>query len=93
MAEGKKRGERQDTIKSRSSEYQSIGEWIRAEREKSGLGQRQVARALGQNHSYMWRVEHGQQRLDLLQFLDLARVIKIDQALTIKDLFKVIDPL
>jgi transcriptional regulator with XRE-family HTH domain len=81
---------RQDTIRSRAAEYQAIGEWLRKEREHAGLGQREVARALNQNQSFMWRVEHGQQRLDLLQFLDLSNVLKLDKKLTLEEIRKLL---
>jgi transcriptional regulator with XRE-family HTH domain len=78
------KNERVETIAPRTAEYQDIGRWIRAQREKAGLGQREVSRALGKNQSFMYRVERGEQRLDLLQFFDLIQILSLDRSLTLE---------
>ncbi|HVT11813.1 MAG TPA: helix-turn-helix transcriptional regulator [Fimbriimonadaceae bacterium] len=81
---------RTETLAPRSAEYQDIGQWIRQQREKAGLGQREVSRALGKNQSFMYRVERGEQRLDLVQFFDLLQILGLDKALTIEQLLTAI---
>ncbi len=71
---------RNETIAPRTAEYQNIGIWIRKHREKAGLGQREVSRRLGKNQSFMYRVERGEQRIDLLQFIDLIEILGIDKS-------------
>lgn len=45
---------------------------------KAELTQTQVAKALGRPQSYVADIESGQRRLDLVEFLNLARVIEFD---------------
>ncbi len=90
MAVGKKPHKRSgEQISGRSSEYQTIGAWLRRCREQAGLGQREVNRALEKSNTYLYRVETGQQRIDLLQFLELAQVLGLDQQLSLKDLWQI----
>jgi transcriptional regulator with XRE-family HTH domain len=77
---------RNDTIAPRTAEYQNIGAWIRQQREKAGLGQREVSRLLGKNQSFMYRVERGEQRIDLLQFVDLLGILGIDKTQSVEAL-------
>ena len=79
-----------ETIAPRTAEYQDIGAWIRKQREKAGLSQREVSRSLGKNQSFMYRVERGEQRIDLLQFFDLIQLLGLDKTLTLEALLSAI---
>lgn len=50
---------------------------IRARKEK-GLSQYAVAKRLKKPQSYVSKYERGERRLDVIEFLDVARVLKID---------------
>jgi transcriptional regulator with XRE-family HTH domain len=79
-----------ETIAPRTAEYQDIGAWIRKQREKAGLSQREVSRSLGKNQSFMYRVERGEQRIDLLQFFDLIELLSVDKTASIDSIIKAI---
>ena len=49
-----------------------------AAREESGLTQVQVAGKLKKPQSYVSKIERGERRLDVIEFLELAEVFKID---------------
>jgi transcriptional regulator with XRE-family HTH domain len=42
-------------------------------RKRAGLTQRQLADALGREHSYVARIETGQRRVDLVEWVTLCR--------------------
>lgn len=56
----------QKTIHSR--EYQIVVEKLRALREAAGLTQRDLAEKLNREHSFVWRLEKGERRLDVVEF-------------------------
>ena len=47
-------------------------------RRQAGLTQTEVARKLGEHQSFIARVESGQRRIDLVEFLTLAEIIGFD---------------
>lgn len=49
-----------------------------AKRKEHGLTQTQVAERLGRPPSYVAKYELGERRLDVLEYLDVARVIGFD---------------
>jgi transcriptional regulator with XRE-family HTH domain len=58
-------------------------------REKAGLSQAEVARRLGQYQSFVARVEGGQRRVDVVEFLDFADAISFDPQNAIRRLLRV----
>jgi transcriptional regulator with XRE-family HTH domain len=57
-------------------------------REKGSLTQADVAAKLGKPQSYVSKYERGERRLDLVEFLEVARVLRIDPYKIIKELEK-----
>ena len=47
-------------------------------REKSGMTQTELADALGEYQSFVARLESGQRRLDVIEFIRLAEVLDFD---------------
>ena len=47
-------------------------------REKSGMTQTELADALGEYQSFVARLESGQRRLDVIEFIQLSEVLKFD---------------
>lgn len=70
------------------AEYYRLGQWLRSERLKAGLGQREVNRILGKPVSFLYRVEHGLQRIDVIEFLDLIEAMGVTTNLTIDQIKK-----
>lgn len=56
------------------------------ERQKSGLSQQEVADRLGRPQTYVSKCERGTRRLDVIEFLEMSRVIGFDPVAFIKKL-------
>jgi len=54
-----------------------IAELVQARKDQS-LTQEDVARQLGKPQQYVSRYEVGERRLDIVEFLDAARVLSVD---------------
>ena len=48
---------------------------LRSAREEAGLSQRALAKKLGVHHSWVAKVELGERRLDVIEFIGLARAL------------------
>ena len=48
--------------------YEKVMAELVAMREKAGLTQRQLAKKLNREYSFVWRIETGERRLDLVEF-------------------------
>jgi len=55
-------------------------------RTEAGLTQRQLAKKLGREHSFVWRIEHGERRLDVVEFYRVCRCLGQDPALVYSQL-------
>lgn len=55
-------------------------------RKAAGLSQTDVAAHLGRPQSYVSKIESGERRLDMIEFLELAQVLNIDVVTFIKNL-------
>lgn len=44
-----------------------------AVREEAGLSQSELARRLGRRQSYVWKIENSQQRIDLLELIEICQ--------------------
>lgn len=49
-----------------------------AARKEAGLSQRQLAARLGRVHSYVAKIERGQRRLSVPEFLEVATALAVD---------------
>jgi len=67
-------------------EYALLCAALRRLREDAGLTQRQLAEKLGREHSFVWRIEHGERRLDLVEFYQLCQALGCDPASVYRDL-------
>lgn len=52
-------------------------------RESAGMTQTELANALGQYQSFVARLESGERRVDVIEFLEIARILGIDPKLVI----------
>ena len=62
---------------------------LKAERQKAGLRQIDVAKRLGQSQSWMVRLEGGQRRIDVVEFLLIAKVVGFDPIEALKQISRV----
>lgn len=58
--------------------YRILANWLRASREAQGLTQRDLANLIGVHHSYIWKVEGCERRLDLLEYIEYCEAIPCD---------------
>jgi transcriptional regulator with XRE-family HTH domain len=61
-----------------SPEYRRLCELLVQARESARLRQADVAKRLGKPQSYVSKVEIGERRLDVVEFLEFARAIDAD---------------
>lgn len=66
--------------------HQSLIAMLVEKREASGLTQTQLATRLGEYQSFVARLESGQRRVDVIEFIDLANILGFDPAAAIKRL-------
>ena len=59
---------------------------LKAARKKAGLTQNQLADRLGMYRSFVSKYEKGERRLDVLEFLAVARAVGIEPAALLMDL-------
>jgi transcriptional regulator with XRE-family HTH domain len=58
-------------------------------REAAGLTQSDLAARLGQYQSFVARLESGQRRIDVVEFIALADILGFDPAAAIEDLRRI----
>ena len=63
-----------------SREYKKVLDALVELREQAGLSQRDLARKLNREHSFVWRIETGRRRLDIVEFMWLCRAVGQDAA-------------
>lgn len=61
-----------------SEEYQLVINALKNARKARGITQAQLAEALGKPQSFIAKVENGERRLDVVEFVHLARLVGVD---------------
>lgn len=61
-----------------SEQYDALLTIITAARTELGFSQRELARLLHKPQSYVSKYERGERRLDVIEFLELCKVLKLD---------------
>jgi transcriptional regulator with XRE-family HTH domain len=59
-------------------EYEAVKSALVAMRQEAGLTQRDLAERLGREHSFIWRIENGERRVDVLEFCWICQAMAID---------------
>jgi transcriptional regulator with XRE-family HTH domain len=70
----------------RSAEHRALCALLRSARRKAGLNQTELALRLGKPQSYVAKYEGGERRLDVVEFLAVARAIGADPTRLIRSL-------
>ena len=71
-----------------SKEHRALIDFLVQQRERLGMTQSELADAIGEYQSFVARLESGQRRLDVIEFLRLAEVLKFDAKDVLGDLQK-----
>jgi len=61
-----------------SDEYQRVINALKKARKENGITQAQLAEALGKPQSFIAKVESGERRLDVVEFVRLARLVGME---------------
>ncbi len=61
-----------------SDEYQRVINALKKARKEKGITQAQLAEALGKPQSFIAKVESGERRLDVVEFVHLAKWVGAD---------------
>ena len=72
-----------------SARHKALISLLIQKREAAGLTQADLAAQLGEYQSFVARLESGQRRIDVVEFLELADAVGLDPARTISTLKKV----
>ena len=62
----------------RPKQYQHSLEILAEARDKTGINQRELSRQLKRPHTYISKVESGERRIDVIEFIEIARALEID---------------
>jgi len=69
-----------------SEQYQLLIKKLRQTRRDQGLTQAAVAERLGKPQSFIAKVENGERKLDVIEFIHLAQLLSLDPAGVIKSM-------
>lgn len=64
----------------RDERYKEVIERLRSRRQELGLSQQRLAERLGLHKQFVSRVELGERRLDIVEFVDLVRALELNPA-------------
>ena len=62
----------------RSKGHRALIDILVESREQAGLTQRDLAARLKRPHSFIGRIEAGERRVDVIEFIEIARVMGLD---------------
>lgn len=69
----------------RTPEHRALVALLITAREKAGLTQQQLASQLGRPQSYVAKYEGGERRLDVVEFIDIARALNIEVGRAVRE--------
>lgn len=69
-----------------SRKHQQFRRRLTEGRKQAGLTQADLARALGRPQSFVSKFERGERRLDVIEFLEVARALSLDPLHVIAEL-------
>ncbi|RYG99325.1 MAG: XRE family transcriptional regulator [Alphaproteobacteria bacterium] len=74
-----------------SIEYDRFRELLRSARISAGVSQADLAKALDQPQSVISKIERGERRIDVVEFVKVARVLDLDASQLIRDFAQTLD--
>jgi ribosome-binding protein aMBF1 (putative translation factor) len=69
-----------------TKEYRSLRNFLISARQAAGLTQSQLSKTLSRPQSYVSKYERGERRLDLIEFLEVAKALGADPHALIKSI-------
>lgn len=74
-----------------TKEYKLLCDWLIAKRQTVGLTQTELAGLLHRPQSYVSKYENGERRLDVLEFIEITKVLKADPSIIIMEIFHAVE--
>lgn len=68
-----------------SRQLERLCELLAEARLEAGLTQRQLAERLQRPHSYVAKIEIGERRLDMIEFIEICKRLDIDPAAIVRE--------
>ena len=62
----------------RSVRHRALTAAIVEAREATGLSQREFAKKLNRTNNFVWRIEAGERKVDVLEFIEIAKAAGLD---------------
>ncbi len=59
-------------------EYSKLLDWLRTRRKQKKMTMRELGEKLGVIHSWVGKIEQGERRLDLVEYLRICTALEID---------------
>ena len=72
-----------------SERHKALIELLKKRRKAAGLSQEELAVRMGEYQSFVARMESGQRRVDVVEFLSLAAILKFDAKAALVEIAKV----
>jgi transcriptional regulator with XRE-family HTH domain len=69
-----------------SPAYRRLCEWLIEARRTRGISQAQLADVLGRPQSFISKYERGERRLDFVELLEIAAVLRVDACDLVREL-------
>jgi transcriptional regulator with XRE-family HTH domain len=79
------------TTSTHTEEYQALRAILRDARLNAGVTQQQLAERLGKPQSYVAKVEGGERRIDVIEFIAFARAIGANPATLFASVSKAVE--
>jgi transcriptional regulator with XRE-family HTH domain len=67
----------------------ALVKFLIAKRKAVGMSQQVLAKQLGQHQSFVARLESGQRRVDIVEFIELAAILSFDAGRMVREITKV----
>lgn len=67
-----------------TQQHEALIRLIIEQRQEIGMTQSELAAELGEYQSFVARMESGQRRVDVIEYLELARILKFDASKILK---------
>ena len=68
------------------AEYTVLQGLLKRARESRGLSQRNLSAKLGRMSSYVQKIESGERRVDVIEFLRICDLLEVDESVVLKEL-------
>ncbi|MFB9978190.1 helix-turn-helix domain-containing protein [Mesorhizobium kowhaii] len=69
-----------------SERHRMIAAALASQRRAKGLSQAEVAKVLGKHQPFIANIESGERRVDLVELMDIAKIIDLDVVALVRDL-------